>query len=84
MINNVDVTIESSPDRIRAALYRQAFGAVRWVECVQAIKSRGLTTLIECGPGKILTGMVKRIDLQLTGAPLFDPVSMAAVKELLV
>ena len=84
VINNVDVAIESSPDRIRAALYRQAFGAVRWVECVQAIKLKGLTTLVECGPGKILAGMVKRIDPQLTGAPLFDPASLAAVKELLV
>ena len=84
VINNVDVAIESSPDRIRAALYRQAFGAVRWVECVQAIKLRGLTTLVECGPGKILAGMVKKIDPQLTGVPLFDPASLAAVKELLV
>ena len=83
VINNVDVSVESSADRIRAALYRQAFSPVRWVECVQAIKSRGLTTLIECGPGKILAGMVQRIDPQLTGAPLFDPASLFAVKELL-
>ena len=83
VINNVDVTIETSPECIRSALYRQAFGAVRWVECVQAIKARGLTTLVECGPGKVLAGMVKRIDPQLTGAPLFDPGSLAAVKELL-
>ena len=84
VVNNVDAVIESNPDRIRAALHRQAFGPVRWVECVQAIKSRGLTTLIECGPGKVLAGMVKRIDPQLTGAPLFDPASLSAVKELLV
>ena len=84
VINNVDAMVESSPDRIRSALYRQSFGAVRWVECVQAIKSRGVTDLIECGPGKILTGMVKRIDPQLTGACLFDPASLLAVKDLLV
>lgn len=83
VVNNVDVAIETSPERIRSALYRQAFGAVRWVECVQAIKARGLTILVECGPGKVLAGMVKRIDPQLTGAPLFDPDSLAAVKELL-
>ncbi|MBC7444379.1 MAG: ACP S-malonyltransferase [Polaromonas sp.] len=83
VVNNVDVSIETSAERIRSALYRQAFGAVRWVECVQAIKARGLTTLVECGPGKVLAGMVKRIDPQLTGAPLFDPDSLAAVKELL-
>ena len=83
VVNTVDVSIETSAERIRSALYRQAFGAVRWVECVQAIKARGLTTLVECGPGKVLAGMVKRIDPQLTGAPLFDPDSLVAVKELL-
>ena len=83
VINNVDVVIESDAERIRAALYRQAFGPVRWVECVQAIKALGLTTLVECGPGKVLAGMVKRIDPELTGAPLFDPASLAAVKEML-
>jgi [acyl-carrier-protein] S-malonyltransferase len=62
VINNVDVAIETDAERIRAALYRQAFGPVRWVECVQAIKAQGLTTLVECGPGKVLAGMVKRID----------------------
>jgi [acyl-carrier-protein] S-malonyltransferase len=83
VINNVDVAVETDAERIRAALYRQAFGPVRWVECVQAIKARGLTTLIECGPGKVLAGLVKRIDPELTGAPLFDPASLAAVKEML-
>ncbi|MFZ2296463.1 MAG: ACP S-malonyltransferase [Polaromonas sp.] len=83
VINNIDVAIETDADRIRAALYRQASGPVRWVECVQAIKARGLTTLVECGPGKVLAGMVKRIDAGLTGAPLFDPASLAEVKELL-
>lgn len=83
VINNVDVVIETDSERIRAALYRQAFGPVRWVECVQTIKAQGLTTLVECGPGKVLAGLVKRIDPELTGAPLFDPVSLAAVKEIL-
>jgi [acyl-carrier-protein] S-malonyltransferase len=83
VINNVDVVIETDAERIRAALYRQAFGPVRWVECVQAIKAQGMNTLIECGPGKVLAGMVKRIDPELTGAPLFDPASLVAVKEML-
>jgi len=83
VINNIDVSIENGAEGIRAALYRQAFGPVRWVECVQAIKSLGLTTLVECGPGKVLAGMVKRIDPELSGAPLFDPASLAAVKEML-
>jgi [acyl-carrier-protein] S-malonyltransferase len=83
VINNIDVAIETDPDRIRDALYRQAFGPVRWVECVQAIKARGVNTLVECGPGKVLAGMVKRIDAELTGAALFDPSSLADVKTLL-
>ncbi len=83
VINNIDVAVETDPDRIRDALYRQAFGPVRWVECVQAIKARGLTNLVECGPGKVLAGMVKRIDAELTGAALLDPASLAEVKTLL-
>jgi [acyl-carrier-protein] S-malonyltransferase len=51
--------------RIRDALYRQAFGPVRWVEVVQALKARGATHIVECGPGKVLAGMVKRIDASL-------------------
>jgi [acyl-carrier-protein] S-malonyltransferase len=65
---------------MRDALYRQAFGPVRWVQCVQAIKARGLSTLVECGPGKVLAGMVKRIDPELTGLALLDPASLADVK----
>jgi [acyl-carrier-protein] S-malonyltransferase len=83
LINNIDVTVENDADRIRDALYRQAFGPVRWVECVLAIKARGITTLVECGPGKVLAGMTKRIDAELTGAALFDPATLAEVKELL-
>ena len=83
VLNNVDVSIETDADRIREALYRQAFGPVRWVECVRAIHAQGLTTLVECGPGKVLAGLAKRIDPALTGAPLFDPASLAAVKEML-
>jgi [acyl-carrier-protein] S-malonyltransferase len=83
VINNIDVAVEAEPDRIRAALYRQAFGPVRWVECVQAIKTRGLATVVECGPGKVLAGMVKRIDAELTGVALFDPASLAQTRELL-
>ena len=84
LINNIDVAIETEVARIRDALYRQAFGAVRWVECVHAIKARGVSHIIECGPGKVLSGLVKRIDPDLTGAPLFDPASLAQVKELLI
>ncbi|MFY8014674.1 MAG: ACP S-malonyltransferase [Limnohabitans sp.] len=83
VINNIDVTLEADADRIRDTLYRQAFGPVRWVECVQAIKAKGITTVVECGPGKVLAGMVKRIDADMTGLPLFDPASLAEVKGVL-
>ena len=80
LINNIDVTVEVDADRIRDALYRQAFGPVRWVECVQAIKAHGISTIVECGPGKVLAGMVKRIDPELTGLALFDLATLAEVK----
>ena len=83
VINNIDVAAETGVDRIRAALYRQSFGPVRWVECIRAIKARGVTHIVECGPGKVLTGLVKRIDAELTSAPLFDPTSMTSVEEML-
>jgi [acyl-carrier-protein] S-malonyltransferase len=80
VINNIEVKAESEPDRIRAALYEQAFGPVRWVECVQAIKARGVDTVVECGPGKVLAGMARRIDASLTGIALFDPATLADAK----
>jgi [acyl-carrier-protein] S-malonyltransferase len=80
LVNNIDVAVEMDANRIRHALFRQAFGPVRWVECVQALKARGLTTVVECGPGKVLAGMVKRIDAEMTGLPLFDPASLIEVK----
>ncbi|MES2687471.1 MAG: ACP S-malonyltransferase [Pseudomonadota bacterium] len=83
VINNIEVSVETDPERIRAALYAQAFGPVRWVECVQAIKARGVTTVVECGPGKVLAGMVKRIDAEMTGLALFDPESLKQAKEAL-
>lgn len=82
VVNNIEVKVESDPDRIRAALYQQAFGPVRWVECVQAIKARGVDLIVECGPGKVLAGMTKRIDASLTGAALYDPATLADVKGL--
>jgi [acyl-carrier-protein] S-malonyltransferase len=83
VINNVDVTVQTDAAAIRDALYRQAFGPVRWVETVQAIRARGVSHIIECGPGKVLAGMVKRIDAEAVAATLLDPVSMTEVKGLL-
>ena len=80
VINNIDVTAETDAQRIRDALYRQAFGPVRWVECVQAIKSQGILTVVECGPGKVLAGMTKRIDAEMTGLAVYDIASLNEVK----
>jgi [acyl-carrier-protein] S-malonyltransferase len=83
VVNNVDVAVHSNADAIRDALVRQAFGAVRWVECVQALKARGVTHIVECGPGKVLAGLTKRIDPELVGAAVFDTASLAEARELL-
>ena len=83
VINNIDVAIQTDPIAIRDALYRQAFGPVRWVETIQAIRARGILHILECGPGKVLAGMVKRIESDATGAPVFDPASLAEAKGML-
>ena len=80
VLNNIDVVVENSAQRIRDALFRQAFGPVRWVECVQALGARGLSTLVECGPGKVLSGMAKRISPEMQGLALYDPASLADVR----
>lgn len=83
VVNNVDVAVEQDADRIRDALYRQAFGPVRWVETVQQFKVMGATAIIECGPGKVLAGMTRRIDRGLASAELCDPQTLAQVQDLL-
>jgi [acyl-carrier-protein] S-malonyltransferase len=83
LINNIDVAVQTDPYAIRDALYRQSFGAVRWVETIQAMRARGVTFIVECGPGKVLAGMVKRIDAEATGLPMFDPASLTEAKGLL-
>jgi [acyl-carrier-protein] S-malonyltransferase len=83
VINNIDVAVTTDADALRDALYRQAFGPVRWVEVVQALKARGVTHIIECGPGKVLAGMAKRIDGELQSATIIDPASLAEVKGML-
>lgn len=83
VLNNIDVAVETDAQRIRDALVRQAYGPVRWVECVQAIKARGVLQVVECGPGKVLAGLVKRIDAEMTGMALFDPATLSDVKGVL-
>lgn len=83
LVNNVDAAIETDPGRIRDALVRQASRAVRWVEVVQQLKAMGVTRVIEFGPGKVLAGLVSRIDKSLAVAAVHDPVSLdKALQEL--
>ncbi|QTN24284.1 ACP S-malonyltransferase [Rhizobacter sp. AJA081-3] len=83
LVNNIDVAVQTDPDDIREALYRQAFGPVRWVEVVQAIRARGATHLFECGPGKVLAGLAKRIDASLVVGNVLDPATLAEAKGML-
>ncbi|MCM0609053.1 MAG: ACP S-malonyltransferase [Ideonella sp. WA131b] len=83
VLNNIDVAAPAEPDAIRDALYRQAFGPVRWVELTLALKARGLRHIVECGPGKVLAGLVKRIDAEIQTTTLLDPASLKATQEML-
>lgn len=83
LINNVDVAIASNVDAIKDALVRQAANPVRWVESVQKMAADGVTDVVECGPGKVLAGLTKRINGELTGHAIVDQASLDAVLELL-
>ncbi len=76
LINNVDVNIESAPTGIKDALVRQAASPVRWVEIIQKMAAMGVTHVVECGPGKVLAGLTKRIDANLQGFALADRASL--------
>jgi len=72
VINNVDVNVESDPARIKDALVRQAASPVRWVETIRKMRELGVTRVVECGPGKVLAGMTKRIDGEIESFTLAD------------
>jgi [acyl-carrier-protein] S-malonyltransferase len=78
VIQNADARAHDSVDAIRDALMRQLYLPVRWTECVQALAAGGATTLLECGPGKVLIGLVKRIDKSLEARALGTPVDFDA------
>ena len=78
VVNNVDVATESDPQRIKDALIRQAFSPVRWVETVRMIATMGVTTVAECGPGKVLAGLTKRCADGVNGVALADFASIEA------
>ena len=79
VINNVDVQILNDPSAIKDALVRQAAKPVRWQETIQAMAAQGVTQVVECGPGKVLAGLTKRINDQVTGMPVFDEASLNEV-----
>ncbi len=83
VVNNIDVMVETDTGRIRDALFRQAAGPVRWVECVRAMRSRGIDHFVECGPGKVLAGLCRRIEPEAHCAALFDPASLRETKGVL-
>jgi [acyl-carrier-protein] S-malonyltransferase len=83
VINNVDVTVTDDTAAIKDALVRQAASPVRWVETVQKMAADGVTHVVECGPGKVLTGLTKRINGELSGEAIFDQASLNNVLELL-
>jgi [acyl-carrier-protein] S-malonyltransferase len=76
VLNNVDVAVCADPEKIRDALVRQAFSPVRWIESINAIVARGLSSVIECGPGKVLAGMSKRINKAAEGGSIHDAASL--------
>ena len=78
VINNVDVAIESEPERIKDALVRQAYNPVRWVETIQKMAALGVSTVAECGPGKVLAGLTKRCADGVAGVALADAASIEA------
>jgi len=81
VINNVDVAIVTDPALIKDALVRQAASPVRWVETIQAIHASGVRNVIECGPGKVLAGLTKRINAELIGDAVYDQVTLEKVLE---
>ena len=78
VINNVDVVIENEPARIKDALIRQAYNPVRWVETIQKMAAMGVSTVAECGPGKVLAGLTKRCADGVVGVALADAAAIEA------
>ena len=81
LINNVDVAILDNPEAIKDALVRQVASSVRWVETIDKMAGMGITNVIECGPGKVLAGLSKRINSSLTGDAIVDQASLDKVLE---
>jgi len=81
VVNNVDVTVVDDPVDIKDTLIRQAYSPVRWVQTIEYMSRAGITHVVECGPGKVLAGMIKRINPELKVFNIFDPISIQSVLE---
>ncbi|OOZ42979.1 ACP S-malonyltransferase [Solemya elarraichensis gill symbiont] len=81
VIHNVNVAVADAADGIRQMLVEQLYSPVRWTETVQRMQSDGVSLLVEAGPGKVLTGLARRIDRKLDAMPLFDPASLEKLME---
>ena len=76
VIANVDVTVHKNPDEIRAALARQACSAVQWVKTIEAMKAAGITDIVECGPGRVLVGLIRRIAPEIKTHNIYDQATL--------
>jgi [acyl-carrier-protein] S-malonyltransferase len=83
VIHNTSVTSTSDPDQIRQLLAQQLYNPVRWVETVEWFAAQGVEILVECGPGKVLAGLTKRIDKTLQALPVFDSATLQKTQEVL-
>ena len=83
VINNIDVAMPQAAASMRDALVRQASGPVRWAETIRKMAAEGVTHVVECGPGKVLAGLTRRVDGSLVSAAIVDPASLAQTRELL-
>lgn len=81
VVHNVTAGAEADPERVKALMVEQIYSPVRWVECVQALRAQGVETTLECGPGKVLSGLNKRIDKALTALAMETPDELAAALE---
>jgi [acyl-carrier-protein] S-malonyltransferase len=81
VVNNVDVAVENDADKIKHALIRQLYCPVRWIETIESLASKSVENLVECGPGKVLTGLTKRINKGLSGSAVNSPETLAALVE---
>ena len=78
VINNVDVAVQNAPEAIKDALIRQLYSPVRWVETVQKLSAEGIKTAVEVGPGKVLAGLIKRIDKEINAISMNDAATLDA------